>query len=511
MKTLILYIHTIKNQLSQISKSAVIVVSSLLFLLTFIGCTKEFLDRKPLGQLTSDTFFSTSAQAVESVNAIYQQLRVWETHAFGFLGCTDIMSDDADKGSTPNDGIYQSDLDNFIHTPDNPSVVAVWTGYFQGISRCNIAIDKIPAIAMDANLKSRLIAEAKFLRAYYYFNLVRWFGELPLITKPLSTTEFVQKRVPAKDIYQQIVKDLTEAAAVLPEKSKYAASDMGRITKGAANGYLAKVYLTMGDFSNAELLATTVINSKEYSLFPSYYDQFLIENENCSESIFEIQATLINAETLGSAQWNQIQGVRGTPNLGWGFNRPSDNLIAAFEPGDPRREATILYVGEVLPDGSAIVEDNPETFGERYNQKAWTPQHIGFQENSPGNIRIFRYADLLLIAAEAMNENGKSAEAISIVNQIRKRARGSLPANLVLKELVSQGKDADRQAIWKERRVELALEQHRWFDLIRQKRAAEVMQLVGKTNFVKGKHELLPIPQTEIDISNNTLTQNFGY
>lgn len=481
---------------------------SIIFLAT--SCQKEFLDRDPIGKLTSATFFKTEEQAVQAVNAIYQQMRVWETHAFGFLGTTDIMSDDADKGSTANDALYIKELDDFTHGADNAAVKAVWTGYFQGVARANMAIDKIPPIEMNEKLKERLIGEAKFFRAYYYFNLVRWFGDLPLITKPLSPSEFTQRRVPAADIYKQIEKDWLEAAAVLPEKSQYAASEMGRVTKGAAKAYLAKMYLTIGDYVNAEKYATEVINSKEYNLFPSYGDQFLIENENCSESIFEIQATLINAETLGSTQWNQIQGVRGTPNLGWGFNRPSDDLVAAYEPGDPRREATILYVGEVLPDGSALVEDNPEMFNERYNQKAWTPQHLGYQENSPGNVRIYRYADLLLIAAEAMNENGKSGEAISIVNQIRKRARGNLPANLVLKDVASQGKDADRQTIWKERRIELAMEQHRWFDIVRQKRVADVMQKVGK-NFVANKNELLPIPQTEIDISNGSLTQNKGY
>lgn len=475
-----------------------------------ISCQKEFLDRDPIGKLTSATFFKTEEQAVQAVNAIYQQMRVWETHAFGFLGTTDIMSDDADKGSTANDGLYVKELDDFTHGADNNAVKAVWTGYFQGIARANMAIDKIPPIEMNEKLKERLIGEAKFLRAYYYFNLVRWFGDLPLITKPLTPSEFSQRRVAAADIYKQIEKDWKDAATVLPEKSQYPASEMGRVTKGAAKAYLAKMYLTIGDYPNAEKYAMEVVNSKEYTLFPSYGDQFLIENENSSESIFEIQATLINAETLGSLQWNQIQGVRGTPNLGWGFNRPSDDLVAAYEPGDPRREATILYVGEVLPDGTALVEDNPEMFNERYNQKAWTPQHLGFQENSPGNVRIYRYADVLLIAAEAMNENGKSAEAMNIVNQIRKRARGSLPANLVLPELSSNGKDADRQAIWKERRVELAMEQHRWFDLVRQKRAADVMQKAGK-NFITNKNELLPIPQTEIDISNGSLTQNKGY
>jgi hypothetical protein len=483
----------------------------LFLLILFLGgCQKEFLDRNPQGQLTSATFFQTEEQAVQAVNAIYAQMRVWETHAFGFLGTTDIISDDADKGSTANDALYIKELDDFTHGTDNAAVSAIWRGYFQGIQRANMAIDKIPAIEMNAKLKERLVAEAKFLRAYYYFNLVRWFGDLPLTTKPLLPSEFSQRRVAAAEIYKQIEKDWTEAAAVLPEKSQYASSETGRVTKGAAKAFLAKMYLTIGDFAKAESTATEVIKSKEYSLFPSYGDQFLIENENCSESIFEIQATLVNAETLGSLQWNQIQGVRGTPNLGWGFNRPSDDLVAAYEPGDPRREATILYVGEVLPDGTALVEDNPEMFNERYNQKAWTPQHLGFQENSPGNVRIYRYSDLLLIAAEAMNENGKGANAINIVNEIRKRARGTLPANLVLPDLTSKGKDLDRQAIWKERRIELAMEQHRWFDLVRQKRAEAVMQKVSK-KFVANKHELLPIPQTEIDISNGVLTQNKGF
>jgi starch-binding outer membrane protein, SusD/RagB family len=486
----------------------ILYIVGLIFL--FDGCQKEFLDRNPQGQLTSATFFQTEEQAVQSVNAIYAQLRVWETHAFGFLGTTDIISDDADKGSTANDALYIKELDDFVHGTDNAAVSAIWRGYFQGIQRANMSIDKIPAIEMNAKLKERLIAEAKFLRAYYYFNLVRWFGDLPLIIKPLSPSEFSQKRVSSADIYRQIEKDWTEAAAVLPAKSQYASSEMGRATSGAAKAFLAKMYLTIGDFAKAETMALEVINTKEYSLFANYGDQFLIENENCSESIFEIQATLVNAETLGSVQWNQIQGVRGTPNLGWGFNRPSDDLVAAYESGDPRREATILYVGEVLPDGTALVEDNPEMFNERYNQKAWTPQHLGFQENSPGNVRIFRYADLLLIAAEAMNENGKSNEAINIVNDIRKRARGTLPASLVLPNLMSKGKDIDRQVIWKERRVELAMEQHRWFDLVRQKQAATVMQKIGK-KFVANKHELLPIPQTEIDISNGVLAQNKGF
>ncbi|MBU6343654.1 MAG: RagB/SusD family nutrient uptake outer membrane protein, partial [Bacteroidetes bacterium] len=242
-----------------------------------------------------------------------------------------------------------------------------------------------------------------------------------------------------------------------------------------------------------------------------YSDNFLLSGENGVESIFEIQAAALptqQAASEGASPYNMVQGVRGVPNLGWGFNRPSDNLIAAYEPGDPRREATILYVGEVLPDGSAVVKDNPEIVGERFNQKAWVPNHPGLQDNGPGNIRILRYADILLLTAEAMNENNKSAEALVYLNKIRKRARGTSP--IFLQDITLTDKDALREKIYKERRVELAMEQHRWFDLLRWGRAETVMTALGKP-FVANKHELLPIPQTEVDLTEGKIRQNPGY
>ena len=357
---------------------------------------------------------------------------------------------------------------------------------------------------MDEELRTRLIGEAQFLRAYFYFNLVRWFGDVPLILEPFPTT-FELPRTPRDEVYAQIEADLRAAADVLP--ASYSGVDVGRVTSGAARAMLAKVALTHGDFQQAADLALEVINGGQYALLPTYGEIFTEAGENSSETIFEIQAAAFEIGGGGS-QYNEVQGVRGNPNLGWGFNRPSDDLIASFEPGDPRRDATILYVGEVLPDGSAVIQDNPNLEGERFNQKAFVPDHPGGNGNGPGNIRIFRYADLLLIAAEALNEIGQPEQALTYLNQVRARARGS--STSVLPDVTTTDRDELREAIYHERRSELALEQHRWFDLVRTGRAAEEMEPL-RPNFTPGTNELFPIPQSEIDLSQGALTQNPGY
>ncbi len=474
-----------------------------------VSCNEEFLEVKPQGQINAENYFQTADHAVWATNAVYNQLREWDCIAFPFLAMTDIVSDDATKGSFPADAQRLTTFDNFTYGPSFPEEPRLaWRGYYRGIFRANTAIEGISKVNMDENLKNRLIGESKFLRAHYYFYLVRWFGDIPLITRPLVESEYyTQPRAPKAEVYNLIIQDLKDAIEVLPEKSQYSAADMGRATKGAARGILSKVYLTLGDFVNAEKYALDVINSNQYALFANYGRIFLPEGENSSESVFEIQATALEESYSGATPYNMIQGVRGTPNLGWGFNTPSDQLIAAYEPGDPRRDATILYVGEVLPDGSGIVQDNPEMLNERYNQKAWTPNHPGLQDNGPSNIRILRYADVLLIAAEALNENGKPAQALVYLNQVRDRARGNRPMS-VLPRLTTTDQVLLRTAIWRERRVELAMEQHRWFELVRTGQAAARLAPFG---FAAGKNELFPIPQAEIDLTAGAMVQNPGY
>ncbi|MBC7885530.1 MAG: RagB/SusD family nutrient uptake outer membrane protein [Saprospiraceae bacterium] len=475
------------------------------------SCSDDFLNRKPKGNLTAETFFENEEHAIWATNAVYSNFRTWEYCGLPYIGATDIISDDADKGSTENDGPYLKEIDDFFFDATNQTFSTIWKGHYNTIARANLAINRIPAIDMSETLKSRLVAESKFLRAFNYLRLVQWFGDIPIITEQLNEDQFfTQKRNPKTEVYSFIEKDLQDAISALPEKSKYAAADLGRVTKGAAKGILAKLYMIQKKYKEAFNLCEEIIKSGEYSLLPAYNQIFTRGGENASESIFEIGAVALQAAVAGSGAtpYNMVQGVRGVPNLGWGFNRPSDDLIANYESGDPRRQATIIYVGEVLPDGSTIVQDNPEILNERFNQKAWVPNHAGLQDNGPGNIRLLRYADILLLAAEAANEIGNNTKALEYVNLIRKRARGS--NSFILKDLTITNQNDLRAAIRKERRSELALEQLRWFDLQRWDIQNEVMTKVGKA-FITNKHELFPLPQTEIDLSGGAILQNQGY
>ncbi|MCB0856441.1 MAG: RagB/SusD family nutrient uptake outer membrane protein, partial [Bacteroidetes bacterium] len=310
-------------------------VFAFILLIFLQSCDSEFLEKKPLGQLTSDNFFETEQHAIWATNAVYNHMRSWEVHVFSYIALTDIVSDDADKGSTPNYANFLNEIDNFTFDPGNITFSTVWGGYYKGIFRANLAIQNIPDIDMDQSLKDQLIAENKFLRAYFYFKLVRWFRDLPLITRPLTSDEYKQERVSADQVYDLIEQDLLDAIENLPERSQYHSSDLGRATKGAARGMLAKVYLTRNDFENAEKYAREVINSGQYQLLPNYSKIFTREGENSLESLFEVQSVALETGG-GSSQFNEVQGVRGTPNLGWGFNRPSDNLVSSYEPGDPR-------------------------------------------------------------------------------------------------------------------------------------------------------------------------------
>jgi len=488
-------------------------IAAVLLLLSATNCQKDFLDRKQPGEQIFEEFFKTAEHAEQATNAVYEQFRAFDCIALPYIACTDVLSDDSDKGSTANDAPLMSDLDNFTLDATNPFVAPVYKGYYRAIARANIAIKNIPNIEMDAALRDRLIGECKFLRAYSYYLLVQWFGDLPLITNTLQGDEYyAQVRRPRADVYAQIETDLADAVASLKEKNEYAAADLGRATKGSARGLLAKLYMIKKEWAKAETQCMDIINSTQYSMLTRYADNFLPIGENGSESVFELQAVALETQQAagpGSSPYNMVQGVRGNPNLGWGFNRPSDNLVTSYENGDPRREATVIYVGEILPDGLTQVQDNIEIINERFNQKAWVPAHSGLQDNGPGNIRVIRYSDILLLAAEAKNELNKAAEALPLLNQVRKRARGTF--NLILPDVTVTDKDLLRERIYKERRVELAMEQQRWFDLLRWGRAGTVMQAVGKTNFIIGKHELLPIPQTEIDLTSGRIVQNPMY
>ncbi|HRI21342.1 MAG TPA: RagB/SusD family nutrient uptake outer membrane protein [Panacibacter sp.] len=482
-------------------------LASLFVLFIVAGCNKKFLDVPPQGQQPGEQFWQSEADATKAVNAMYANLHEWKQVAFAPIAIESMGSDDAEKGSSPSDATFMNNFDNFSASSTEGQILDFWTGQYQEINFCNQVLDNIPAISMDEGLKSRYIAEAKFLRAYAYFRLVRAFGDVPLrLNLPVDASEYNIPRTPKADVYIAIEQDLTDAASVLPQT--YGSADLGRATKGAALALHAKVAMYQQHWQDVFDLTSQVMGSGIYSLFPDYEKLFRVENENCSESVFEIQCKYVSGNCdISNSQYSQVQGVRGSTGGGWGFNVPTQDLANAYEAGDPRRDATIIFRGELTPEGDAIPVsgDNP-----MYNQKSYVPfsTYVDCNEGSDQNVRVIRYAEVLLMNAESANELGNSAQALSSLNAVRTRARGDDNSETVLPDITSTDQNTLRTIIWHERRVEMAMEFDRFFDLVRTGQAPAVL---GPRGFVTGKNEVWPIPQNEIDISAGTLVQNPGY
>jgi len=480
-------------------------VAALSTALLMASCKKDFLDVPPQAQQPETAFWESAEDAGKAVNAIYAKLRSWDNVAFNAIVIESTGADEADKGSTPTDATFFNLFDNFTVTSTQGSLQGFWNGQYQNIKLANQAIDSIPTITMDENLKSRYIAEAKFIRAYSYFRLVRAYGRVPLrLHEPKDASEYNLPQSESTEVYAQIEKDLAEAAAVLPPS--YGATDKGRATKGAALGMHAKVAMYQKKWDQV-LALTNQVMGLGYDLFPNFEKGFRTENENNIESVFEIQSELLVGNAAASnSQYSQVQGVAGVTGGGWGFNSPSQALASAFEPGDPRRDATIIFRGETTPQGDVIPNSVPN---ERYNQKSYVPFSMrvsGYNEGAQQNIRVIRFADVLLMNAEAANELGNPAQAKSSLNRVRARARGGNPN--ILPDVTTNDKTELRNAVWHERQVELAMENDRYFDVIRQGRAP---QIFGPKGWKANKNEVWPIPATEIDLSGGKLTQNPGY
>lgn len=486
-------------------KYSIKLVALLVSIFILTGCAKEFLDVKPEGQITPEGYYSTPERAKELVNSIYNNMLQWDEHTFSWIGISSISSDDADKGSSAGDtGADKDKLDNFTEGASDISVEEIWVANYRGITRANLALSVLPRIAIEQSLKNRLMGEAKFLRAYYYWNLVRTYGGVPLINSvidPTNDAEVNQAMIRASvdQIYNQIISDLQYASDSLWTKTEYQSTEVGRATSGAAKGLLSKVYLYQKNWQACFDMAQDVINSGEYALVDDYSTIWREVGENSSESLFEVQA-VGGPISLGVQQYSLVQGVRG--QFGWGFNTPSESLNNAYETADTiRRNATMIYPGETLWDGTVIIDNTPNP---RYNQKAYISKteetFNGNDEQTNKNIRVLRYAEVLLIHAEAANELGNSSFALSSLNEVRQRVN--------LSDTTVTDQAQLRQIIWHERRVELGMEHDRFFDVIRQGRGAE---LFGPLGFVAGKNEVFPVPQSQIDISNGLLTQNPGY
>ncbi|MAU15600.1 MAG: RagB/SusD family nutrient uptake outer membrane protein [Muricauda sp.] len=483
----------------------------IMLLLLVVGCSKDFLDKQPLDTINTENYPKTADELVTVVNGAYQPLQ-WPKLYNMRMWTSDIMAGNSIVGAGGgSDGIETQDMSNFVTQPDNAGVLDLWRGPWPGILMSNIVLETAPLLDIDEAIKTRSMGEAHFLRALYYFILVRYFGDVPLVTVPLSSDDdLLPARDPVDEVYGLIVDDLNEAIGLLPTKSSYAQQDLGRATKGAAAGLLAKVYLTLGNYEKVVEMAT-MVEGLGYELNADYSDNFNIDMENSKESLFEVQYASDGGygfwDNENQASWTSpFMGPRGANFVagGYGWNQPTQEFMDQYEPGDLRKDVTVLYEGCPDFDGKAYKSSYSLT---GYNvRKFLVPLSVvpGY-DNSPLNFPVLRYSDVLLMKAEALNELGRTSEAEPYLNMVRNRAGlGNIQTGL--------GKTEFRNAVLKERRMELAFEGQRWFDLIRVdggQYGLDFLHSIGKTN-ASSKHLLFPVPQIEID-RNPNLSQNPGY
>ena len=471
--------------------------------LAAISCSDLLDIRSEASMPSAGLDYSKPENIFMPVSAAYASMRLSEGWAQNYVGVMEITSDDADKGSTEADGPTVGQLDNFSYGPDNNNVEAMWNYFYNISSAANYAIESMDkfaeAITSDAGQQTvtECRGEAKIIRAYAYFNLVRLFGTVPIIDRTMTADELASAPAAAADkVYEFIYKDLDDAIAVMPETHTDYKNRYNRYTAMALK---AKVALYRKDWNEAARLTDLVIASGRYSLMNRFKDAFNIENEGGAESVMEIESSDMG-QTTGSlplCYYAFIQGPRGNkePFQGWGYKVPSQKLIDFFDArGDVvRKKVTLLVRGETTPEGDLVSDNCTNPY---YNGKVYVPCRTNNRSyNAYGldhNMRIIRYADVLLMFAEAMASgarltatSGYTAEmALSEV-----RSRAGLPAGA-----------ATLDNIYDERRAELALEENRFFDLVRWGKAAEVL---GPLGFTAGKNELFPIPSAQRQLNPN--------
>ncbi len=473
------------------------------------GCN-DYLDREPLGRYTEKDIPAGSFDS--QVFGVYARMRAFGVSALPYIAIHNIRSDDAGKGSSVTDGVDTENIfDKFQYVKDQWLINGYWNDHYALINAANAVISDIDSVGATDPATQVNLGEAKFMRAYAYFNLVRTYGEVPKID--FKITNAAQANIPKSPtnvIFALIDSDLQAAAAVLP--ATWGAAYAGRLTRGAARALHTKSMMWRKDWAGALAMAKQVINSGNYSLVKDYSSIFRNEGENNAESIFEIQAYYDISQTNLGIQYAQVQGVRGSGewNLGWGFNTPTEDLAMAFEKGDPRKDGTLLYSGQVNAPFNERVPPATSSIPRPYwNKKVYTdPNDRAAKANRAGrwmNLRVIRYADVLLWAAEAANELGETADALKWLEMVRARARAG--NNAILPEIKTTDKAALRDIIHHERRVEFGMENERFFDLVRWGKADEVLRQLG----YQSRNRYLPIPQGEIDKSKGVLVQNPEY
>ena len=480
-----------------------------IFLLALVGvvcfhsCSDDILDLLPEGEVANVDELGVSGEE-SRLFGIYSLTRTtqvgeWNRYWFG-----SIRSDDAAKGSTAGDAAaFGTAYDDFQYALNDFLSQSWWDAHFQIIFACNEVINNTQALEDTTDKDFVIESEARAIRAWMYFELRRDFGEVPIITVTIDVPEdtYAPKSSIA-EIDAFIIEDLEYAIQYLPLSWPELP---GRATLGFANAQLGKLYLYQQDWTNAYDKLSEVINSGVYNLDPDLANLFENEGDNGPGAVFEIQQLVDGLQRFNNNYFIS-QGVRGTGvwNLGWGFNVPTQNLLDAFEDGDLRRANTILTSGEDDGGfGSGILPESPPLAQPYWNRKAYTraARRTEFQANTNlwENIKIIRYADVLLMAAEAANELGMSGEAVGYINQVRSRAG--------LDNLTVIGQAEVRDAIKQERRIEFALEESRFYDLVRWGDANTVLGPLG----YQPRNALYPIPQKAIDESQGVIVQNPDY
>ena len=493
------------------------------FLLLPVACD-DLLDQQPQGQWTAED--NQGGSFASDIFTMYAKVRGFNvTTGNVALAIHNFRCEDVEKGSSATDGAaWATQYDEFNYTASMNGIAAYWTGNYEIVHIANKVLSDIKEIEAAGQLaEGDLInkAEALFFRAFVYFNLVRAFGEVPLIDFPI--TDAAETNIPkssVEQIYTLIDSDLQEAAT-LPVPRTWGSQYPGRLTWGAVKSLHAKTYLQRNNFGNVLALTAEVIGSRQYDLNTPFNKIFREDGENCSESIWELQCTstpeLPGSNDIGS-QYCQVQGCRGAGDwdFGWGWHTPTQQLADAFEAGDPRKDETLLYFYKSGEDPATCPANTPwgekpmagaDVINKYYNKKAYGSPEMRAKYTKGCfwvNIRMIRYSDVLLMAAEAANELGNTNDALGYLEQVRARARGG---SAILPKVTVTDKALLRTAIKHERRVELAMEWDRFYDLVRWGDAPPVLGSQG----YQAKHQYLPLPQAEIDKSNGVLIQNPNY
>ncbi|GAB3334612.1 RagB/SusD family nutrient uptake outer membrane protein [Larkinella ripae] len=485
-----------------------------------VGCSDQALDVENVNELTTDNYYKTEEDALKAVNAAYATLASPDLYSQIMHLTQELMSDETEATVSASPSLIamreaESDATNELYN-------FIWSGCYQGIYRANLAITRIPGVPMNESRKNRLMGEAYFLRALYYFILVTNFGDVPLILKVVDVSNPAEKqptRIAVANVYAAILKDFEEAEKRLPVL--YEGDEIGRVTRGAAKGFRAKALLyranltnNQADYAASAKLFKEIIDSNDYDLMPNYRDNHTNTNENNNESLFEVQfSSTVNpgafCDECGTGGLRPLEmGVRGRA-----YNNviPSEWYVKQFEAGDTRLLASVFGPQGSKFDGldyykildyKAWSDILPVDFAVRKYQKD-AGNEFDWTTGSDVNIRLMRFADVLLMYAEATNSaQGPTADAYAAVNRVRKRA-GLEPLAPGL------SKTAFMDWIMHERVVELGMEGHRWRDLVRWKRA--YLELTAKARpFDEKKHYLFPIPAKERQLNPN-LTQNPGW